>query len=49
MVLSKIIFVFLLDFVGVATVLGWNHVSKIQFQSIINENEVVLAACKSLK
>jgi hypothetical protein len=49
MVLFKIIFVVLLDFAAVATVLGWSHVSRNQFQSIINENEVALVACKSPK
>jgi hypothetical protein len=49
MALFKIIFVVLLDFAAVATVLGWSHVSRNQFQSIINENEVALVACKSPK
>lgn len=49
MVQLKIIFVVLLDFLAAATVLGWSHVSRNQFQSIINENEVALVACKSPK
>jgi hypothetical protein len=49
MVLSKIIFVVLFDFAVVSTVLGWSHVSRNQFQSIVNENEVALVACKSPK
>jgi hypothetical protein len=49
MVLSKIIFVVLLDFLAVATVSGWNHVSRNKFQSIVNDNNVALVACKSPK
>jgi hypothetical protein len=49
MVSSKIIFVVLLDFLAATTVLGWSHVSRNQFQSIVNENEVTLVACKSPK
>jgi hypothetical protein len=49
MVLSKIIFVVLLDFLALSTVLGSSYVSRNQFQSIVNENEVVLVACESPK
>jgi hypothetical protein len=47
MVLSKIILVALLEFVAITTVLGWSHVSRNQFQSMVKENEVALVACKS--
>jgi len=49
MVLSRIICIVLLDFLAVATVFGWSHVSKNEFQSIINQNEVALVACRSSK
>ena len=49
MMLSKIIFVILLDFLAILPVLGWSHVSRNEFESIVNENEVVLVACKSLR
>jgi hypothetical protein len=49
MVLSKIIFVVLLDFLAVSTALRSSYVSRNQFQSIVHENEVVLVACESPK
>lgn len=49
MVLSKIILLVLLDFLAAATVFGWSHVSRNQFETIVNENEVALVACKSHK
>jgi hypothetical protein len=49
MALPKIIFVALIHSLAVATVFGWSHVSRGQFQSFVNENEVVLVACKSPK
>jgi hypothetical protein len=47
MVLSKTIFVVLLAFLAVSTALGSSYVSRNQFHSIVNENEVVLVACES--
>jgi len=44
--LPKVLLVCLIDLIAVKSALGWNHVSRSKFESIVSKKDLALVACK---